>query len=1164
MANQQRTILTLFLIAITVLLGAFLWVLFDTPVDEGIDSIGERRPRSAWNDDGIQGGGRGASSDADGTDPDARRSPDDKRIPVVPIMGGSRVLQGSAAMSDGTPLPGTLTVAVSTKMPPFSFLTLLDLGRMKNQVITDSGELVEVGQGIEAKTDSSGRFVLSGLGTEEVYLVPVDPLLYAVRSEKINPEEMDDTDRVRLIVELGAVIDGIVTDRGGKPVADVSLTIREKFNPMVALSDRRGMVSSFTTRSGADGSFRFQGIPCNNSMVIDTFSGHHARTIAKTLNLVKGQVLSLELVLELVLEEGSSVSGVVNDKDSRPLARKQVLIAKTDRILDSVGNEHDDGEIKVRSGEDGTFQCENLAAGTYKITLAEPGYVRASHKGIQLAAGQDRSGFILVMDEGLAIGGRVVDSSQQPVKNALVRTVPEFNLSKIMDMVESEKHRNVVHTDENGLFRSAGLVAGTYNLEITRAGITDKSHKGFSAGSEDLLIVLESGGIAGIVVSIDDGEPVRKYRLGLQPTGSTDLLDPFGLKSTINRTIEDEQGKFEIACLSPGTYSMTVRAENLESRIMKNIVVKDGDVTRGILVMLAPEASVSGLVLDQQTGEPIEGARISMKGGLEGMMEEFKGNEVVFTDDEGAYCFGRLSAGPARLIVSHGRYESQNLPEIVLSEGEEIENFDVFLSRGGTIFGRVLGPGNLPLPGATIMASTPMASVMKSTRTDEEGNYEMTGFPPGTYTVIHMASSFSFGEDFLESVTGGMSMQYVSLKKDEVSECNFSVEAATESGVVEGRVTESGRPVSQAIITALPLSGETTGGTTTTTTTSKDGRYKLKKIKPGEYTFRVVRTESLTVGGGTEVVFKTTIPDVPVHEFDMDLPGGSIDGKVIDEDTLKPIQAARILVRRSAAERGDDPVSDAMGGRVGEVYTDKDGAFRISNLKQGTYDLVAGGTNILGMNVGGYARQTIDGIEVHKNRAVHGVRIELEKGGTLDGIVTERDGAAIAGASIFFQPVGADSFESFSECYSDPAGHFSYAGLAKGRYTLAIKHADYATTLVYDISIRKEKTKSISIELSAGTALYIRFKSAAAEEILASATVDLVDKAGNRLSGLIGLTEVMQSFYANDDVPSDSRYLGRYASGSYYVQVVHPDLGTRSLEILIDGTEPQQTFTIEF
>jgi len=452
---------------------------------------------------------------------------------------------------------------------------------------------------------------------------------------------------------------------------------------------------------------------------------------------------------------------------------------------------------------------------------------------------------------------------------------------------------------------------------------------------------------------------------------------------------------------------------------------------------------------------------------------------------------------------------------------------------------------------------------LKSTRTDEEGNYELTGFPPGTYTVIHMASNFSFGEDFLDSVTGGMSMQYVSLKKDEVSECNFSVEVMAETGVVEGRVTESGRPVSGAIITALPLDGASGGGTTTATTKS-DGRYRLKKVKPGEYTFRVVRTESLTVGGGTEVVFKTTIPDVPVHQFDMDLPGGSIEGKVIDEDTLKPIQAARILVRRSEAERGDDPVSDAMGGRVGEVYTDKDGAFRVSNLKQGTYDLLAGGTNILGMNVGGYARRTIDGIEVHKNHSVRGVRIELEKGGTLEGFVTNREGSAIAGASIFFQPVGNRSFEAFSECYSDPAGHFSYAGLAGGRYTLAVKHADYATTLVYDISVRKEKTKSVSIELSTGTALYIRFGSASAEEILADASIDLVDKAGNRLSGLIGLTEVMQIFYANDNARSDSRYLGRYAPGTYYVEVAHPTLGSRNLEILIDGTEGERTFTIDF
>ncbi len=1159
MANQQRTVLTLFLIAVTILLGTFLWVLFDRPPADGVD-LGERLDTIPSRQEGSAGGGaRTGSDDGRDADPDRQTDPGGDRIPVVPPMGGNRLLRGSAAMSDGTPLPGPLTVAVSTKRPPFSFLNFLDLGKMKNLVITGRNELAEVRQGIEARTDRSGNFALTGLGSEAIYLVPLDPFLHAVRSERIEPAQVDDSDRIRLFVEQGAAIEGIVRDRSGEPVAGVSVTIREKFNPMVALSDRRGMVASFTTKTDGDGTFHVQGIPCNNAMVLDTTSENHARTIAHTLNFSKGHTLSLELVLA----ESSSLSGVVNDKSGRPLPGKKVLIAKTDKILESVMNEQDDGEIKVRTERDGTFLCDNLAAGTYRITLDEPGFVRSSHKGIQLAAGEDRTGFVLIMDEGLAISGRIVDSSQQPVKAALVKTVPEFDLSKIMDMVESQKHRNIVHTDEEGFFHCSGLIAGKYNLEIKRSGITDSSHKGFDAGSEDLLIVLESGGITGIVVSIEDGEPVRKYRLDLTPAGKTDLLDPFGLKSNIKRTIKDDQGKFEVPFLLPGSYTMTVRADDLETRVMKNIIVRDGDVTRGLLVMLAPDASVSGLILDKRTGEPIEGARVSMKGGLEGMLEEFKGSDIVFSNERGEYRFGRLSAGPTRLIVSHGRYESQNLPEIVLAEGEEVENFDVFLSRGGTIHGSVLGPGNKPVAGATIMASTPMASVMKSTRTDANGIYEMTGFPPGTYTVIHMASSFSFGEDFMESVTGGMSMQYVSLKKDEVLECNFSLEADAFSGVVEGRVTESGRPVGRAMVTALPLDGEGAGGSATTTT-SADGHYTLKKIKPGEYTFRVVRTENLTVGGGTEVVFKTKIPDVSVHEFNMELPGGSIEGRVIDEDTLEPIQAARVLVRRSAKERGDDPVSDAMGGRVGEVYSDKAGTFRIFNLKRGSYDLLAGGSNILGMNSGGYARRSIDGIEVHKNRAVRGVRIELEKGGTIDGLVTDRKGKGISGASIFFQPVGATSFEPFSECYSDPAGRFSYAGLAKGRYTLAIKHSEFATILVYDISVRKEKTASVTIKLSTGTALYIRFESGLTEESLASAVVDLLDNSGNRLTDLIGLTDIMQTFYANNDTPTGSRYLGRYAPGTYYVQVVHPDLGTKNLEILVDGKKSEQTLTIPF
>jgi large repetitive protein len=1158
---------TLFLATVTILIIFSCWFLLgnnagETILEEQADGAAGAAAASATPD--------GNASIPPGSGVSAETGEEDaaERLPVTPAGEGQHTISGRLVLADGTPPPRGVELSLAHLSPPFTFLSIQQMERRKTLCITKEKQLDDIRSLRRVFSDGGGRFHFENLTPGTYRVIPLDPFYHLDRSRGLTagptatasrpPADTESRPPVDLILREGGALDGIVRNSRGEPLAGAAVTLRERFDVLIAFSSKKGMRSPFTARSAGDGTFRFNGVPCGVSFLLDISCEGQASVVGEPVSLIKGT----RQFIEIAMPEGAAISGLVQDEKGSPAPGKKVRLVKSDDILASTTSMDGKNETVIPSGKDGTFRFGNLMAGTYRVMVNEKGLVRTGHRKIKLAAGEERKDLVLVLKRGLSLAGRVVSSKGEPVAGALVKAVPEFDLMNLLDTIDNASFLTANATDEEGRFCCTGLATGIYDLEIVRRGIKDTSHKGFEAGKTDLLITLEWGGIAGIAVSTIDGEPVTDYRITLEPQGMKSLLDPYGLKSKIKRRIEDEQGKFEIIPLKPGSYMMTVKAEGFGRHRIRNVCVEDGETARGIIVMLSGEASVSGVVFDAETKEPLEGARISLKTGIEGMIAEFVGSDVSLSDEAGRYTFGGLSSGPVRLFVSHGDYETRPLDELHLSDGEKIEGFDAALTKGAVVRGHVYGSDRTPVEGANIMVSSPLGTSLKSTRTDREGFYELSGFAPGSYTVLRMAMKIDMDEDFIQSMTSGFDIRPVSLEKDEIREIDFFVDGGGEAGAISGRVTEAGSPVSKALISLLPVNGGDGAMPTMTATTDSDGHYSFRKVDPGDYTFRVVRTENLAIGGGTESVFRTTIPDSDTFEFDMELPGAAIEGSVTDGDTFRYLPSIRILIRRSEGSESNDPLSRAMAGRVGEVYTDRDGRFRIGNLKPGSYDLIAGGSNMMGIDSGGFARQRVEGVVVGKDQVVRGVAIRLERGGSIEGVLTGKRGAPAANASVFFQPEREGKFDTFSECYSDGGGKFRYTGLAPGRYTLAIKHPSYALTLVYDVVVRKDATRTVNLTLGKGAEILVSVRDESTREYISGARIELVDPAGNRLTGLLGLDDIMGLFYSSGGTAGGPRSIGRYAPGTYYVTASHSDYGTKQLEFEITAGDSSLTFTI--
>ena len=102
----------------------------------------------------------------------------------------------------------------------------------------------------------------------------------------------------------------------------------------------------------------------------------------------------------------------------------------------------------------------------------------------------------------------------------------------------------------------------------------------------------------------------------------------------------------------------------------------------------------------------------------------------------------------------------------------------------------------------------------------------------------------------------------------------------------------------------------------------------------------------------------------------------------------------------------------------------------------------------------------------------------------------------------------------------------------------------------------------MKLRLGRGTELEVRVTDGATGAALAGARVDLVDRAGNVLSDLLGLSDVMKMFYASGGEEGDACSLGRYAPGVYYLRITHAGYVSKEITVEIPEGEEKTTITV--
>jgi len=464
----------------------------------------------------------------------------------------------------------------------------------------------------------------------------------------------------------------------------------------------------------------------------------------------------------------------------------------------------------------------------------------------------------------------------------------------------------------------------------------------------------------------------------------------------------DENGAFHMA-------SLQIRAPALQYRLLASApgfapTVTDLIATgaTGVQIVLSEGATISGHVINQDSGDPVANAPLTASLDYAMAAGETK------TDKEGAFTLAGLAAGKINFNV-----ETDNdviTPEtstVELKDQEAINDLIINVRTGAIIRGRLFDTeSGLGIAGATINADPeriPTAE-RKDVVTDAAGNFAMKGLHAGQYQV-----RYSDVEGYSTNQQWEDRQQVVTALGQTISGIDFELtQGITLSGII---VDEEGNP-----IPSMAVSGQSPNSNTyDSKRVDENGRFKLAGFKP--HTNVNLRPYGSGYAGTTKLI---KIEETSVENIELVMgTEATISGKVFDTNGSPVVGQTFYAKARQANSRYEQSRSAA------------EGAVKFDQLAEGTYDIKHQATEYSYSN----SDPILETISISKGQQLEGVRLILEKSAlgdmfSISGRIIDDAGAPVPSVSMYSWGAGGRNVRASS----DRDGRFTLADLPEGDY----------------------------------------------------------------------------------------------------------------------------------
>lgn len=729
------------------------------------------------------------------------------------------------------------------------------------------------GHPLQAATDAGGRFEIPDL--------PAGSYRIAVKASGFAPAvipgvevagEARSVDLGTIFLDPGVHLEGRVTDPTGAPLEAARVAVQLQEGPLAGVLDA-GVVEPRMAVTDAEGRFEIPDLAPQQRLELRVSKNGYA---AKT---VEGLRAPAEEPVEIVLQPGGRVEGVVVDADGAPVRDARVSVGELMRL--SMGRKlvrphHPSG--LASTGEDGRFVVSDLPTGELALGATKKGYLPSQIHQLEIEPGAVPEDVRVVLERGATVTGRVLGPDGAPLPRASVRHVGSLSLD------------GRAQTDGDGRFRLEAVPLGPGSLEA--------DHESFSRVVRDVEVEpgeqvvdfqLERGrSLSGRVVD-ENGAPIPEAEVGLRGEGD----------SWIEAT--DPGGGFRFQGLEPGSYRLRADAPGkAETELPRPVVISQTDVS-GVEIRLTSgvvlQGRVSGLDPDALAQTHVAALRAD------------ESSQVSTRPSwDGSFRFEDVEPGDWRVLAMAGEGRIVTEEVTVGPAGAEVE---LVFDEGLVVTGRILRNGE-PVTGATVGLQGQQGSSLGMTTTDARGAFRLEGLEPGPHEmmVIH---------------------ELQPVHREEIDLAGDREILVELSGVpVLGRVVDAqtGAPLDDVTVelrrTGLGAGGGSGMGGPGTQVTDASGAFRFDEVGPGDHRLAAFRS-----GYGAESRTVTVSADVAPEPLEIAL-------EPADRVHLLVGTAAGAVPRQvhvAALDASGNPVFQ------GSFPTGEGGRVRMDRLPEGTWEL---------------------------------------------------------------------------------------------------------------------------------------------------------------------------------------------------------------------------------
>jgi hypothetical protein len=623
-------------------------------------------------------------------------------------------------------------------------------------------------------TADDGRFLLTGLPAADMELFAQASGFEQLTLRGLAPRSAELTELGDLRLSEGRVLQGVLLDAGGAPVAGRQVMAWAERSFPRGSSEARidtGHASGFAL-TDEHGGFRIGGLHPGVYELAAWAEGHAFTRLHEVADDERDVVLRLRRAGRVLLTLRDALTGA-------PLGGAQVEASMAPRTGYSSGNAY-----AVTAGPDagmaeGVYVVDGCGEDPTVLAVSREGYapLRVTTEG--LGAGEQRE-LLLDLAPCVVLAGIVQDQFEQPVAHATVQ---------IGAPPESGVPTRMSRPAEDGLFRFDDVAVGSWQVWADAPGHGRADTHGFeipAGGLSGVIVRLPVLGRAEGLVAAPDGTGLSGARVmaalvhaaplrGRPPRGGL-VIASENQPRTFSEIMSDADGRFVLESLWPGTWLLAatlgadagaqVRLDALAtaeataqgtpgqtiaplSPDVRRVTIVDGETTRADLSVPVP-AQIGGRVVSD--GRPLAGARVVL-GALNGDRATALASDE--TDAAGDFRFERVEPGPFVVlafgedeVVPRGRrvtlhdaeqvfvevsFHGPTLRGVVVDEadGRPVGDVEVTVYAGALYAGDGLTLAELSPQALQALGS--LGTRPATFRTDASGRFEVRHLPPGRW-----------------------------------------------------------------------------------------------------------------------------------------------------------------------------------------------------------------------------------------------------------------------------------------------------------------------------------------------------------------------------------------------------------------------------------------------